>query len=70
MNEAFINVRCTEESGKVGTFLTATKGAADRKAVSPVFSDLYELYDWMRQNGWESKEYVNDTFIPWRVAKS
>jgi hypothetical protein len=68
MREAFINVQCKESvSGNVGTFLTRQAGKEDRKAISPVFKDLAELFPWMRRNGWALAENVNGVFVPWRV---
>jgi hypothetical protein len=60
-----VNVQCTDRlSGKTGTFLADTEHSAQ----SPVFSSLAELFPWMRANGFKLDEYVNGTFVPWRVV--
>jgi hypothetical protein len=69
VEEAFINVQCAEESGKVGDFLTRGRGATDRKAISPIFDSLDELLRWMQGECWVHAEYVHGEFIPWRVEK-
>lgn len=57
-------------NGKKGTFI-----ADDAGPISPIFDGLYELYPWMRANGWYMDEHGTTpngdagTFYPWRVAK-
>jgi len=65
-NCASINVQCPDpQTGKVGTFIKEND-----QRVSPLFDGLYELYPWMKQNGWEHDEYDGDAFRPWRVKKT
>jgi hypothetical protein len=59
-------VHCKEASGKNGCFLAQE----DRMAISPVFEELSQLFDWMHQNGWKQHEYEGDTYVPWQVERT
>ena len=50
-----------------GTFIAQ---ANTLRRVSPMFDGLWELFPWMRANGWEMAEHPGGRFVPWRVAKS
>lgn len=43
------------ESGKTGCWLySGNDHRQGGTAISPVFSDLYDLFRWMMANGWET----------------
>ncbi len=47
-------VQCTHPSGKLGCWIFAGDDHKTGEPISPLFSDLYNLYQWMNANGWES----------------
>lgn len=51
--------------GQRGTFLRNDRG----EALSPIFDGLYQLYPWMRAQGWVTDTDDNGTYRPWRVSK-
>lgn len=61
-----IAVRCTEAKTKtVGTFIHN----GDHIAISPIFDGLWQLFPWMKENGYSVDEYLGGQFVPWRVTK-
>ncbi len=61
-----IAVRCTEaKTNTVGTFIHN----GDRIAISPIFDGLWQLFPWMKENGYSQDEYPEGKFVPWRVTK-
>lgn len=47
-----VAIQCEAEGGHTGTFLFAP-GTSPRRALSPIFSTLVDLYPWLRKNGWD-----------------
>ena len=47
-------VSCTDRrSGKIGSFIIEPGSPSGAfRALSPVFDNLFGLYDWMQKNGW------------------
>ena len=68
MNQEYtIRVQCNDAaSGETGSYIAEKTTKA---AMSPVFPSLAELFPWMRANGWKQDEYVNGSFLPWRVVR-
>lgn len=58
---------CKAPDGRVGCFL---RDAETRELHSPVFADSYELFQWMRVNGFRLHQYSDDgrEFVPSRVV--
>jgi hypothetical protein len=51
--KAALAIQCHESKGKLGSFLFDPTWLPVRKAVSPVFDSLVDLYDWCRVNDWQ-----------------
>lgn len=43
-------IECRDETGKLGSFAFETH--APKVAISPIFSDLLDLYLWFNKNNW------------------
>jgi hypothetical protein len=71
-----INVQCTDDAGKIGAFIRvagAGNGYApplQHEKISPTFSDLADLFSWMKLNGWSLAQGVGLEFVPWRVVRA
>ena len=58
-NNYNIYVQCTDKTtGVKGTFI-----GKDSAAVSPIFDSLFNLYPWMKENGWKSESWNKNR--PW-----
>ena len=67
-------VQCEDQStGSTGDFVGRVDVDGKRRAVSPLFGSLAELFLWMKEHGWKLEEYVEvggeRIFVPWRAAK-
>ena len=64
MTEYMSAVQCYH-NGERGCFIHDI----DDNLISPMFADIYNLYNWMNANGWKIDEYKDGEFIPWRVSR-
>jgi hypothetical protein len=55
---AYLAVQCRDDTGRVGDFLfTPSEGSHKRKAVTPIYNSLCDLYPWLEAKGWKQLPY-------------
>lgn len=66
LNHAKLAIECLAPTGKTGSFLFIGESHKDPNVelISPVFDDVYLVFQWMRENGWKQKNVgVNSHYI-------
>lgn len=54
MKKASLAIQCAAPDGTVGTFLYSSKDEAGYVLVSPVMPGCVELFEWCKENNWQS----------------